>query len=383
MEFSKQQADALDCLYGNSSPAMCAVTQDMQLLWSNRCFEQRFLLLVQAAGEASDHVVLQNCMDIPLFDGNEYIYCTVEKMFLSSIGEAPKQQPDTVSLVHIDEADPEPDYYLLRFRTEPVLSLTHDAGTEMLISCAGECRAAAEQSLYALNEVHQLVTKNRCNDMSIGAIDQMLAACYRFLNQAVRFEELSWYGDADMHRIGEDEPLAFTVYLRTLFQSIGKVAGDLLPVTYTADDEPVWVKVNEERLMFTVLSLFQAVHQSSTPGCRIIAHCGRENDYAVLTMRAEKSSGNDSGRVHALNRSYLDETPLSNEALMRRFCKQYGARITLQPGVAGKVYALRIPLTEQHGITFESTANSQDDGHFGTVGTMLSAMVDFHHTGGI
>lgn len=381
MKFSKQQTDALDCLYGKSTPAMCAVTQDLQLLWSNRCFEQRFLLLVQARNEASNHAALQNCTDIPLFDGNEYIYCTVEKMFLPSTGAVPKT--DTVSPVHPDEADSEPDYYLLRFRAEPVLSLTHDAGTEMLISCAGECRAAAEQSLYALNEVHQLVTKNRCSDMSMDAIDQMLAACYRFLNQAVRFEELSWYGDADMHRIGEDEPLALTAYIRTLFHSIGKIAGGLLPVTYTADEEPVWVKVNQERLMFTVLSLFQTVHKSGTPGCRIIAHCGRENDDAVLTMRAEKSSGNDSEQVHALSHSYLDETPLSNEALMRRFCKQYGAKITLQPSSTGKLYTLRIPLTEQHGIAFESPAHQPDNGHFGTIGTMLSAMVNFHHTGGI
>ncbi len=363
MEFIKQQADALDCLYGSGAPAMCAVTHDIRLLWNNRCFEQRFLLLVQAKAAAKQDI-LQSCVDIPLTDGSEYIYCTVEKMHIGA------DAPD----------DAAPDFYLLRFRAEPVLSLAHDAGTEMLISCAGECRNAAEQSLHALDEIYRMLQQRPCGDTEQQAIDRMLASCYRFLDQAVRFEELSWYGDADMHRTVEDTPIALTVKARALFDSIRRMTGTLLPVTFTADDEPLWVKVNEERLLFVLLSLFQMVFGSCKAGCAITVHCGREGDAAVISMRAESTDAQPDGQVHAIAYSFLNDTPLSNEALMRRFCKQYNAEITRK---ANAVYQLRIPLADQQNIAFESPAYVQEEGRFGTIGTMLSAMVDFHHTGDI
>lgn len=53
--------------------------------------------------------------------------------------------------------------------------------------------------------------------MSTEAIDQMLAACYRLLNQAVRFEEFAWYNDAEMQRIEADDPIALTAFVHTLY----------------------------------------------------------------------------------------------------------------------------------------------------------------------
>lgn len=379
MRFSKQHTDALDFLYGKNSSAMCAVTNTLRLLWSNRSFEQRFLLLVQAAITVPGHAPLWECTDIPLFDGTEYICCTVEKMFLLPSDA----QSAAVSTASTSPATSDSCYYLLRFCTDPMRSLTRNMDTELLINCAGECRVAAEQSLYALNDVHQLVAKNRCSDMSMEAIDQMLAACYRLLNQAVRFEELAWYNDAKMQHAEGDEPIALTVFVRTLCCSIDKVVGGLLPVICTADQETIWVKVNAERLMFTILSLLQTVQSNCTVNCRVAIHCTCEDGYAVLAMRAEKVSGKCPPQVHSPSRSYLDETPFSNDALMRCFCKQYNATITLQPGGMGRVYTLRIPLTEQCSITFESPIKPQDCGRFGMIGTMLSSMIDFHHTGGI
>ncbi len=376
MEFTQQQSNALDCLYDSGTPAMCAVTHDLQLLWSNRRFEQRLLLLVQAKAAAAGSAILESSIDIPLFDGNEYIYCTIEKMFLSHKEEA-------MSSAAAAETNGIPDYYLLRFRAEPVLSLAHDAGTEMLICCAGECRTAAEQSLNALNEVYQVIVRNHCSDTGLDAVDRMLASCYRFLNQAVRFEELSWYGDADMHRIGEDEPLELASYTRMLFDSVSRTAGNLLPVTYAAAYETVWVKVNEERLLFALLSMFQTVHKENPPGCRVMVRCGCEDGYAVLSMYAVPDDSSVSGRVHALRYSHLDATPLSNEALMRRFCKQYSAEFSCNADSTGEAYKLRIPLTDQQHIAFESPARRQEEGRYGTVRTMLSAMIDFRHMGSI
>lgn len=379
MRFSKRHTDALDFLYGKSTPAMCAVTKTLRLLWSNRFFEQRFLLLVQAAVAVPGHASLKECTEIPLFDGTEYIYCTVETMFLP----LPQPQANIASSTPTDITASAADYYLLRFHVEPMRSLTRDAGTELLLHCAGECRVAAEQSLYALNDVHQLVAKNRCSDMSTEAIDQMLAACYRLLNQAVRFEEFAWYNDADMQRIEADDPIALTAFVHTFCRCIDKITGGLLPVICIADHAAIWVKVNTERLMFTLLSLLQTVHMSCTTHCRIVIDCVREKNDAVLSMHAEKIRGKRPSQIHSLRHSNLDETPLSNEALMRRFCQQYNASATLQPGGMGKVYTLRIPLSEQSNIPFESPIQPQDCSRFGMVATMLSSMIDFHHTGGI
>ncbi len=356
MELSNEQRQALEWLYGTNPIPLCAVDENLHLLWNNACFEMRYLSLLQATinciPDTPEAIVLHN--------GEELLCCTPEPL-------------------HTEDAF----CYLLRFASEPAPVSQYDLGAtiETLLACANENRETAGEAIFALNDVYRVINEQNCNEMAYAAVDRVLAACYRLLNQALRCEELSWYAAAEATAYRDTSSVDLTGQVSCLCEALDHVAGNLLPHILDSCFVPMWVNADKDRLFFTLLAMYLIVCKESTPGACIRFTCEQNGDFACVTMQEEPSGDHCPAAVHAPKDSPTDDTVLSNEALVQRFCKYHNAAFMRHKTERGCAFSLRIPLSQGGRLVFESPMARANRGRFTPEWIMLSAVLDYRHMG--
>ncbi len=353
MELTNEQKQALDCLYGKKPLPVCAVSSGAELLWHNLCYEQRYLLLL---GQKAQDVSFHPQTEIYLQENGGSIRCTAERM-----GTA---------------ADV---FYLLQFYSEPTQATAAKRIQEALQTCAAGNRLAAGDALYALGDLYRSICSSNCGESAFAAADRLLAACYRLLHQALHCEELAWY--TSEQGVIPASVTDLTEQGSRLSMAIERIAGELLPHSYTDSGTPLWIRADRERLFFALLAMYLLIHRENEGDIMVHIRCEESGIYGVISMEAEPLGEHRNAGVHAPDASPADHTDLSDEALLHRFCQHHQGTLLRHKTGKGSMLSLRLPLTYPDLLIFESPDRPADEGRYSPEQIMLSALVDYRHMG--
>lgn len=315
---------ALALLYGSTEEPVCAVGEDLSLLWckDGRAAELVMLLGAELGGADSGKTLL-------LPPDDSYLLRTAVP-------------PVRVQIQQLSE-DGTP-YYLLRFLPCPLHRSLDPAEIRALLAAKA---SADSQSILSLLQYGRKMQKSvRPESAEAGLIGSLvLEPCYAMLNRSARINELVWY-----ERLRSEKPAALfaaadlSAVVTQFAAELGEAAKEAVQIT--ADDlEPgLSVLAEPRRLHFAMLLLFLQMQEQIAGASVLTVRTERtESDGACLTMHLSAADAPPAREIPFRTRVIRDGTLLADDALLERFCAAFGTSYTLGKQKNGCIARLIFP----------------------------------------
>lgn len=358
MSLSQEKLRALQCLFGTAAEPLCIVDRGLRVLWQPDERASCLLPLLMAALQTGGESPLLPKNDVMyLHEGSRTLQCCIDML------------PDT-----------EQSAYLIRFYQCDVPIAGQNAACAALSACAEEIRLTVSELLQLLADVYEVMRSSRKAEGMADVPDQMLAACYRLLNQSLRCAEYAWYEAADAAT-----PVSYGIVdagraLCELAETLRQIAGDVLVFDEQEAAYGVNICTDSERLYFALLSAFLMTQRGQAADSVIHMRAERRGKMAELCIEARRVSDRTVPRRHPAMSLPTDATVLSAEALARRFCKQFGGTLQYNENKQGCAVLLRLPYADAPAaITFESPRPVRIPGRYSLYRIMLSSVIDFRY----
>ena len=301
---------ALELLYGSAENPVCAVGEDLSVLWcqDSRAAELTMLLGAELGGADSGKTLL-------LRPDDSYL--------LQSAVPPVRVQAHRLS----EDGTP---FYLLQFLPCPLHRSLDPAEIRALLASKA---AADTQSILSLlqygRKMQKSTRRNSADDELVGSL--VLEPCYAMLNRSARINELVWY-----ERLRSENPAALFAAV-DLGAVISHFAAELHEaaqeaVTVTAEElEPgLSVLTEPRRLHFAMLLLFLQMQEQIAGASVLSVRTERTAEGgAQLTMQLRAADPAPEREIPFRSRVIRDGTLLSDDALLERFCAAFGTEYTV------------------------------------------------------
>ena len=299
---------ALETLFAqeakNGAP-VCAVSMQTELLWQNcgRAGELLELLRTELCGSFFT--------DIPVIPADGQIRVPD--------GEAGYQ----VSLPRSAQ-DGEP-YLIAEFRRlEGLRRLTAPEMRQLLAEHDRACGRTVKNVLAAVSDSkrHQ---------------ERVRRACCELLCLSERDAQLLWYESVTEELLLTLQPVEVSGIVRHAAEALQKAGGGAFHVRFS-DGGTGYAKVDMHQLCAALISLFLTVQRGDSFGRDVTLSFSAAADF--LTVGVTVQTGSDPAPLRAYQ---PDGTLISEEVLLTRFCRTFGARLLHESGDGFRVSRLLLP----------------------------------------
>lgn len=312
MKLKPETAAALETLYGGAAPA-CATAQDTVLLWQNGDEAADLLTALRPALNGTPGA------DRPLIPADGLVHFTYgEEAWLCRVQR----------LMQDGEC-----YFVMVFeRLKAARRVTVPEMRQLLAEHDAACDAVVARLLMALTPA----------DADVPDEAGIRAACTDILCLSRRDAQLLWYESATEDLLAVLEPIEVSKYAVRIAEVIGRLCGGMLRVHTEIAPEPGFARADAAQLCAALLSLFVTA-QRGDPQCSDVTFLYRRTpQQLMLGLRTEQGAPAPHA-AEKLKPYAPDGTLISEEVLLTRFCRTFGAALRHTQTDAGMQHTLVLP----------------------------------------